>query len=68
MTNAHPWDMAPETIEEMMLALLDIEAYEEATGKPVGMEAAPIVTRALFKDFGQRVLRLEQMWGLNETL
>ena len=51
-----------------MLALLDIEAYEEASGKSVGMEAAPIVTRALFKDFGQRVLRLEQMWGLNETL
>lgn len=62
-----PWDMAPKNIEEMMLALLDIEDYERATGKQVGAGDAPIVTRALFKDFGQRILRLEQMWGLNET-
>ena len=62
-----PWDMTPETIEEMMLALLDIEEFEQATGKPVGMHDAPIVTRALFKDMGQRILRLEQLAGLNES-
>ena len=67
MTNERPWDMTPENIEEMMLALLDIEKFVHATGKQVGMQDAPIVTRSLFKDFGQRILRLEQMWGLNET-
>ena len=59
-----PWDMAPENIEEMMLALLDIEDYERETGKQVGAGDAPIVTRALFKDIGQRVLRLEQLCGV----
>ena len=66
MTHDRPWHMTPETIEEMMLALLDIEEFEEATGKQVGMQDAPIVTRALFKDMGQRILRLEQLAGLNE--
>jgi len=67
MTGNQPWDMAPETIEEMMLALLDIEDYERNTGQQIGVHEAPIVTRSLFKDFGQRILRLEQMLGLNET-
>jgi len=67
MTHERPWDMTPETIEEMMLALLDIEEFEDATGKSVGMSDAPIVTRALFKDMGQRILRLEQLWRVNET-
>lgn len=57
MNQPHRWDMTPETIEDMMLALLDIEQYEHATGKTIGMTEAPIVTRALFKDIGQRVLR-----------
>lgn len=64
MTDNRPWHMTPETIEEMMLALLDIEEYEATTGKTVGMHDAPIVTRALFKDIGQRVLRLEQLCGV----
>ena len=68
MTHDRPWDMVPETIEEMMLALLDIEQYECNTGTSVSIHDAPIVTRALFKDMGQRILRLEQMWGLNETV
>jgi hypothetical protein len=67
MTYDRPWHMTPETIEEMMLALLDIEEFEESTGKQVGMQDAPIVTRALFKDMGQRILRLEQLAGLNES-
>jgi hypothetical protein len=50
------------------LALLDIEQYESNTGTSVSIHDAPIVTRALFKDMGQRILRLEQMWGLNETV
>ena len=66
-TPQQPWEMVPETIEEMMLALLDIEDYERASGRTVGAGEAPILTRNLFKDFGQRILRLEQMWGLNET-
>lgn len=67
MNQPHRWDMTPETIEDMMLALLDIEQYEHATGKTIGMTEAPIVTRALFKDIGQRVLRLEQLYGVSET-
>jgi hypothetical protein len=68
MTHERPWEMVPETIEEMMLALLDIEQYESKTGAVVSIHDAPIVTRALFKDMGQRILRLEQMRGLNETV
>ena len=64
MTHDRPWEMVPETIEEMMLALLDIEQYEAKTGTSVSIHNAPIVTRALFKDIGQRVLRLEQLCGV----
>lgn len=60
-------ERTPESIEEMLLALLDMEHHERITGEPVGMHDAPILTRLLFKDIGQRILRLEQLWGLNET-
>jgi hypothetical protein len=59
--------MLPETIEELMLALLDIEEFEATIGKPIPATDAPIVTRALFKEMGQRILRLERLWNLNET-
>jgi len=62
-----PWNHTPESIEDMLLALLDMEHHERKTGKPVSMHDAPILTRLLFKDIGTRILRLEQMWGLNET-
>lgn len=62
------WEMTPGTVEELLLALFDIDRYEKVHAIVVPVQEAPIVTRELFKDIGQRILRLEQLWGLNETM
>ena len=59
-TTTPGWDTEPRTVELMVKSIKTMTAWENKTGDKAPLNWCPIVTKELFFDLCQRIIKLEK--------